>query len=68
MKRISLSQTGFASSSDSAVSMPAEASSDDSRSDQGSMSPLQVALTIVIVSAITVVTFLPWCVMFISVL
>ena len=35
-------QAGFASSSDSAVSMPAEPSSDDSRSDQGSMSPLQV--------------------------
>ena len=41
-----IAQAGIASSSDSAMSMPVEPSSDDSRSEQGSLSPLQVVIMI----------------------
>ena len=41
-----IAQAGIASSSDSAMSMPVEPSSDDSRSEQGSLSPLQVFIMI----------------------
>ena len=41
-----IAQAGIASSSDSAMSMPVEPSSDDSRSDHGSLSPLQVFIMI----------------------